>query len=132
MSIAWPESLPCPRFGITYTVVDPQLRTPQETGYATFRRKLTAVPVDFSARWIMSSTQGDEFETFYREILMDGTLWFSIAMVVVQSNGPQFVRFMGPYSYQKVGNDLWEYSANMQMYLRPGSYALPPLEEGST
>lgn len=132
MSISWPESLPCPRFGITYAVADPQLKAPLEDGYSTYRRKLTAVPVDFPASWMLSGAQGVEFESFYREILLDGTLWFSMPLVTVQGNGAQFVRFMGAYSFQRVGSDLWEYSANMQMYLRPGSYALPPLDEGST
>lgn len=132
MSISWPETLPCPRFGITYAVADPQLRAPLEAGYATFRRRLTAVPVDFPVSWMFSSAQAVEFESFYRETLLDGTLWFSMSLVTVQGDGPQFVRIMGAYSFQKVGADLWEYSANMQMYLRPGSYALPPLDEGST
>lgn len=77
----------------------------------------------------MTSAQAVEFESFYKDDVMDGTLWFSMPLVTVQGDGAQFVRFMGAYSFQKVGVDLWEYSANMQMYLRPGSYALPPIDE---
>ncbi len=132
MSISWPESLPCPRFGVTYAVADPQLRTPFEAGYALYRRKLTAVPVDFPVSWLMTSGQAVEFEVFYRDTVKDGTLWFYMPLVTVQGDGAQFVRFMGAYSFQKVGVDLWEYSANMQIYLRPGSYALPPLDGDST
>lgn len=128
MSIGWPESLPCPRFGVTYSVVDPQLRAPLEVGYSTYRRKLTAVPLDFPASWVMSGEQAVEFESFFRDTIKDGTLWFTMPLVTAQGGGPQFVRFMGAYSFQKVAIDLWEYSVNMQMYLRPGSYALPPVE----
>lgn len=94
MTIYWPDSLPCPRFGVTYSVADPQLRTPFEEGYALYRRKLTAVPVDFPVSWIMSGAQAVEFESFFREAVKDGTLWFSMLLVTVQGDGPQFVRFI--------------------------------------
>lgn len=129
MTIVWPDTLPCPRFGITFAVADPQLRSPFDSGYALYRRKLTAVPVDFPVLWVMSDAQAIEFEAFYRDVVKDGTLWFSMPLVTAQGDGAQFVRFMGAYSFVRVGNDLWEYSANMQMYLRPGSYALPPINE---
>lgn len=131
MTIHWPESLPCPRFGVTYAVGDPQLRSPFDAGYALYRRKFTAAPVDFPVSWMMTSAQAVEFEVFYRDTVKDGTLWFHMPLVTAQGDGAQFVRFMGAYSFQKVGVDSWEYFADMQMYLRPGSYALPPLEGDS-
>lgn len=129
MIIRWPDTLPCPQFGLTYALGDPQLRAPIEDGYEIYRRRFTAVPVEFPVTFKMLSEQAVEFEQFYKEAVADGTLWFVMRLAAPQNIGDYYVRFIGPYSFKKTGQDLWEYTASMEMYLRPGSYALPPTED---
>ena len=57
MTIYWPDDLPCMQFGIVYNLENPQLLGQGGGGYSYSRSKFTAVPVDFSAKWIMTDSQ---------------------------------------------------------------------------
>ena len=118
--IYWPEDLPAPQFGIEFNPRDPQIRTQMQSGRTFSRRNFTAVPVDFSARWILTSDQAVEFESFYKSDTEDGTKWFTMPLLFPQGEIDSVVRFEGIYTYKRVGPCMWEYSADMQMYLRPG------------
>ena len=117
--IYWPAELPAPQYGIEFKPRDPQLRTQMQNGRTISRRNFTAVPVDFSARWILTSEQSVRFESFYKSDTEDGTLWFKMPLLFPQGEVESVVRFAGIYAYSRVGVCEWSYSCNMEMYLRP-------------
>lgn len=126
MSVAWPAALPMPQFGLRYNVVDPQRRTQMASGRDMVRRRFSDVPTEFSARWMLSGAEAELFEQFYQDDLVDGSEWIEMPLVTAQGEGVHFVRFRGAYRYRRVGDDLWEYSAELQMYLRADSGIDPP------
>lgn len=128
MTIHWPENLPAPQFGLAYDLANPQING-DLAGYNLYRRRFTGVPVEFQARWIMDSESGVEFEAFYKETVKDGTLWFAMRLQTPHALRNYYVRFAGPYSFKKITPYKWEYSAVMEMYLRPASYELPTIED---
>lgn len=123
--IYWPEELPAPLIGTEFAPIDPQIRTPMQSGRVFVRRNFTAVPVPFTARWAMKTDeQAVQFESFYKDTLKDGTLWFNMPLNLPQGRGGQLVQFQGIYSgptrlNAPNGNGVWEYSANMMIFLRP-------------
>jgi len=74
--------------------------------------------------WLFDSEQAVIFENFFRDDLEDGTLWFEMRLRVAQGEGPWLFRFEDIYE----GGDmvgapscpLWQYSASLEMFLRPG------------
>lgn len=126
MSVAWPAALPMPQFGMRYNVVDPQRRTQMASGRTMVRRRFSDVPTEFSARWVLTEAEAEIFDEFYHAEAVDGTEWIEMPLVTAQGEGVHFVRFRGAYRYRRVGDDLWEYSAELQMYLRPASIEIPP------
>lgn len=127
MSVAWPAALPMPQFGMRYNVADPQMRTLMASGRTISRRRFSDVPTDFQARWILTTAEAIEFDRFYQDDMIDGTEWAKMPLVTAEGQTLNFVRFRGGYSSRKIGPGLWEYTANMQMYLRPASGAAPPV-----
>lgn len=126
MSVEWPAILPLPQFGLRYNVADPQMRTLMASGRTISRRRFSDVPTEFSARWILTQSQAEIFEQFYQNDAVDGTEWIEMPLVTAQGEAVNYVRFRGAYRYRRVGPGLWEYSADLQMYLRPGSAVTPP------
>lgn len=126
--ILWPAGLPLPQFGLRYNVADPQMRTLMASGRTISRRRFSDVPTEFSARWILRQSEAEIFEQFYQNKAVDGSEWIGMPLVTAQGEGIHYVRFRGAYRYRRVGPGLWEFSANMQMYLRPGSQLWPPRE----
>ena len=126
MIIEWPDELPAPLIGTQYRPIDPQIRTPMQSGRVFVRRNFTAVPVAFPVRWAMKSdAQAALFEDFYRVTLEDGTLWFETPLLTPQGRGPWLVQFQGIYTGPRLltppgGSRVWEYSADLLMFLRPG------------
>lgn len=118
--IRWPDNLPCPQFGIEFKPRDPQLRTQMQSGRTISRRNFTAVPVDFSARWILTDAQSVRFEQFYQHDTQDGAQWFDMDLMLPQGLIERTVRFSGVYSFSRLGSCAWEYSCDMEMYLRAG------------
>lgn len=121
----WPEELPAPLIGTEYRPLDPQIRTPMQSGRVFVRRNFTAVPVGFEIRLVMKSDfEAVLFEEFYRVSLEDGSQWFNMPLDLPQGHKKYLVQFQGIYSGPKRldapgGDGIWEYSANMLMYLRP-------------
>lgn len=125
--IEWPDDFPAPLIGTEYSPIDPQIRTPMQSGRVFVRRNFTAVPVAFPVRWIFKSDElADRFERFYQRDLQDGTRWFRMPLLLPQGRGPQLVQFQGIYRGPRRVNapgmtpGWWEYSADMQIFLRPG------------
>lgn len=125
--ITWPENLPCISIETTFEPVDPQIRTEMQSGRVFVRRNFTAVPVAFSARWVLkSSAEATEFNRFYQDDLKDGTLWFLMPLLQPEGDALRKVQFQGAYKYRKLGPDIWEYTANMLMFLRPAQEISAP------
>ena len=124
-SIIYPTTLPPPLAGVSFSPENPQLSTKMESGRTIVRRKFTAVPVKFSLKWVMTDSQAVEFESFYKNILKDGSEWFMMKMLTPQGRQLRKVRFDGIYSgpnrINSGGNvkGYWEYSSKMEMFLRP-------------
>ena len=123
----WPADLPLSRFGTQYAPIDPQIRTPMQSGRVFVRRNFTAVPVAFNVEWIMRSDyEATLFEEFYHASLEDGTLWFNMPLLVPQGRRDYLVQFQGIYTGPRRMNapgadkGIWHYSADMLMFLRPG------------
>lgn len=135
MTPVWPEDFPAPLFGTEYSPVDPQIRTPMQSGRTFVRRNFTAVPVMFPVRLLFKSDElAARFEDFYRVTLEDGSLWFKMPMAIPQGRGPWLVQFQGIYTGPRRMNapgmqqGLWEYRAELMMFLRPGE-TTPSIEE---
>ena len=124
--IVWPKNIPLPQFGMGYSVDDPQSRVKFLSGRTMVRRRYSDVPTSFSAKWILTTYEAFLFESFYQDTSKNGTEWMLMDLVVPMGRGDHYVRFMGGYSSKRVGPDLWEFGAQMQMYLRPSSPQIPP------
>lgn len=116
--IKWPAELPAPQFGIVFRPRDPQLRTDMQNGRTMARRNFTAVPEDFSARWILTDEQAVRYEQFYQQDTKDGTLWFDMPLLLAQGEVERTVRFTGVYTHKRLGCNVWEYECEMELYLR--------------
>lgn len=125
MIIRWPENLPTIQFGSAFTLVDPQLRSGAGVGYEEFDRNFTGVPMDFPGRLMLTGDQGAEFIRFYHEDISNGTLWFEMLLLTPFGEKFYFVKFIGAYAFQRVGCDMWQFSFNLQLYLRPGQGVSP-------
>lgn len=125
MIIRWPENLPTIQFGSAFTLVDPQLRSGAGVGYEELDRNFTGVPMDFPARLMLTGDQGVEFIRFYNEDISNGTLWFEMPLLTPVAERFYFVKIMSAYRFRRVGCDMWEFSFDSQLYLRPGTHQPP-------
>ena len=116
--INYPASLPEIQNDANFKVVDPQLRTKLDSGRTMTRRKFSAVPVDFNAKWHLNNEQAIAFEAFYTDVLKDGSLWFNMPIYTKNGLINQIVCFVGAYDYEKIAPNFWQYSASMQIFLR--------------
>lgn len=127
MTPIWPDELPAPLKTVSARPVSPIVRSTMVSGRTFVRRDFTAVPVVYRMTWLFNSEQAVIFEDFFKDDLEDGTLWFLMRLRVAQGEGPWLFQFSDIYE----GGDmvgapscpLWQYSASLQMYLRPGETA---------
>lgn len=125
MAIDYPNGLPIGlHSGRTYQVVSPLLRTRMKSGRAKQRRLYGFVPEMADIQWLFSGLQGAAFEAWWRDVLVDGSLWFSCPLEVAGAFSDYDARFTDVYSGPtRVGPDLWSYSAQLELKERP---LLPP------
>src|SRR5690606_6317376 len=99
--------------------VDPQSSSGLE-GRAEAVSDFGGIPENFPARWILNDEKATELERFYREDLADGVRWFKMPTLLPQGLKNRTVKFQGAYTRKQLrgGEPLWEYTANMQLYLR--------------
>ena len=135
MTPRWPDELPAPLKSVSVRPVSPIVRSKMVSGRTFVRRNFTAVPVVYRMTWLFNSEQAVIFENFFKDDLEDGTRWFEMRLRVAQGDGPWLFRFEDIYE----GGDmvgapscpLWQYSASLEMFLRPGEPA-PSIEEPIT
>lgn len=125
MNPVYPEGLPRGlHSGRKYQLVSPLMRTELSSGRARQRRRFTSVPEAVSVSWLFNDAQGQAFEAWWRDSLIDGSLWFECPLDHPMGYDLYTCRFMDVYSGpSRVGPTLWSYTAELEIQERA---VLPP------
>lgn len=128
MTISYPNGLPRGLHdGRAYQLVSPLMRTELQSGRAIQRRRYGFVPEGAQIRWLFSDLQGQAFEAWWRDQLVDGSLWFECPLDTPMGYFNYTARFTDVYTGpSRVGPNLWSYSAELELRER----AVPPEGEG--
>lgn len=106
--------------GRSYQLVNPLQRTELTSGRARQRRRFTDVPSAVQVQWLFTSLEGRVFEAWWRDALLDGSLWFECPLDSPLGYELYTVRFTGAYTGpSRVGPSLWSYSAELELQKRP-------------
>lgn len=116
MTVYYPEGLPRGlHSGRRYQLVSPLMRSDLASGRARQRRRFTSVPEAVSVTWFFNDVQSRVFESWWRDALLDGSLWFECPLDHPMGYNLYTCRFNGPYSGPtRVGPELWSYSAELE------------------
>ncbi|MEN9903707.1 MAG: hypothetical protein RLZZ555_272 [Pseudomonadota bacterium] len=116
-TINYPAELPLPlRSGYGMNHVSPMMRTDLESGRARQRRRYTSVPSIASVSWVMTQSEAQLFEAWFRWTLSDGAEWFNATLRTPLGLRPYECRFAGMYSGPDlVGVDRWQFSADLEI-----------------
>lgn len=137
MTIYYPEGLPLGlQSGRSYQLVSPLMRTELSSGRARQRRRFTSVPQYARISWLFTGVQGQAFEAWWRDVLVDGSMWFVCHLKTPLGLSEHDCRFTDVYSGPSVvGPNLWEYSAELELRVRavidPGWGEFPEFMIGS-
>lgn len=128
MTVYYPEGLPRGlHSGRRYQLVSPLMRSDLSSGRSRQRRKFTSVPEAVSVSWFFNDLQGQAFEAWWRDSLIDGSIWFECPLDHPMGYTFYTCRFTDVYSGpSRVGPNLWSYSAELELRER----AVPPVGEG--
>lgn len=131
MTVYYPEGLPVGlHSGRSYQLQSPLLRSDLESGRARQRRRFTNVPMGAKINWLFNDSEGQLFEIWWRDQLVDGSLWFECPLDTPIGFQDYTCRFTGVYSGpSRVGPNLWAYSAELELRERavlPGEWSLMP------
>lgn len=128
MPVYYPEHLPRGlHSGRTYQLRSPLTRSEMANGRAIQRRKFTSVPQGASIQWLFNDAEGQAFEAWWRDALLDGASWFECPLKTPMGLQYHTCRFTDVYSGPSlVGPNLWSYSAELELRFR----AAPPVGEG--
>lgn len=128
MTIYYPSGLPLGlQSGRSYQLVSPLVRTELSSGRARQRRRFTSVPQYARISWLFTDLQGQAFEAWWRDQLIDGSQWFMCPLKTPLGIFSHDCRFTDVYSGPSVvGPNLWEYSAELELRVR----AAPPVNDG--
>lgn len=122
----WPEALPCLKIGVKHKIKSELLASNLQSGRTRYRRNFTAVPVEISAKWIMTDIQYQLFQNFYKNQLDSGANWFEMQLLEpAKGLVYRLCHFKGNREYQLIGapnpnqttGRLWEVSAPLEVYL---------------
>jgi hypothetical protein len=125
MTIFYPEELPLGLYsGRSYQLVSPLQRSDLSSGRARQRRRFTSVPETAQISWIFSDLEGRLFESWWQDLLLDGSMWFEMRLDTPLGLQDYTARFTDVYSGPvRVGPKLWSYSAQLELRERA---VLPP------
>lgn len=128
MTIYYPSALPRGlHSGRTYQLQSPLMRSSLASGRARQRRRFTSVPEMASISWLFTDGQGQAFEAWWRDQLVDGSLWFEMPLDMPLGYKNYTCRFTDVYNGpNRVGPNLWQYSAQLELLER----SAPPIGEG--
>lgn len=117
MTVYYPEGLPRGlHSGRRYQLVSPLMRSDLSSGRARQRRRFTSVPEAVSVSWFFNDAQGQAFAAFWRDVLIDGSLWFECPLDHPLGYDLYTCRFTGVYSGpSRVGPNLWSYSGELEL-----------------
>jgi len=117
MTIYYPEGLPRGlHSGRAYQLESPLMRTELSSGRARQRRRFTSVPEYAKIAWLFTSVQGQTFEAWWRDALIDGSQWFECPLDTPLGYGFYTCRFTNVYEGPaRVGPALWSYSAELEL-----------------
>lgn len=121
MTIYYPPGLPVGlHAGRAYQIQSPLMRTTLSSGRARQRRRFTDVPQYAKISWMFTDAEAVTFETWWRDGLTDGALWFEMPLKVPEGFSHYVCRFTDVYSGPNlIGPNLWGYSAELEMFERP-------------
>jgi hypothetical protein len=117
MTIYYPEGLPRGlHSGRKYQLVSPLQRSELDSGRARQRRRFTSVPEGVSVSWLFNDSQGQAFEAWWRDQLIDGSVWFECPLGHPLGYDLYTCRFTGVYQGPtRVGPNLWSYSGELEL-----------------
>lgn len=117
----YPSGLPLGlKSGRSYQVVSPLQRTQLDSGRARQRRKFTSVPVLAEVTWLFKSIESFTFQSWFRDALTDGALWFECPLRTDMGLINADCRFTDIYRGPVfAGPDLWTISATLEIRERP-------------
>lgn len=128
MTIFYPQGLPRGlHAGRAYQLQSPLMRSDLVSGRARQRRRFTSVPEYAKISWLFTDVQGQAFEAWWRDQLVDGSEWFECPLDTPMGFYDYTCRFTDVYSGpSRVGPNLWQYSAELELRVR----AVPDTGEG--
>jgi len=117
MNPVYPDGLPRGlHSGRKYQLQSPLMRSELVSGRARQRRRFTSVPEGVNVTWLFNDSQGQAFEAWWRDVLIDGSLWFECPLDHPLGYDSYLCRFTGVYSGpSRVGPELWSYSAELEV-----------------
>lgn len=117
MTVYYPDGLPRGlHSGRKYQLVSPLMRSDLQSGRARQRRRFTSVPEAVSVTWLFNDSQGQAFEAWWRDALVDGSLWFECPLDHPIGYDFYTCRFTGVYGGpDRVGPHLWSYSGELEL-----------------
>lgn len=117
MTVYYPSGLPRGlHSGRAYQLVSPLLRSTLVSGRAMQRRRFTSVPQAARISWLFTDVQGQAFEAWWRDQLIDGALWFECPLDTPLGYMLYTCRFTDVYSGPaRAGPNLWTYSAELEL-----------------
>lgn len=116
MTITYPQGLPVGLYsGRSYQLVSPLQRSELRSGRARQRRRFTSVPETVTISWLFNDAQGLAFESWWRDVLIDGSVWFEMPLDHPMGYDLYECRFTDVYEGPvRVGPSLWSYSASLE------------------
>lgn len=118
MPIFYPEDLPRGLYsGRSYQLVNPLARSELQSGRARQRRRFSNVPEGAQISWLFNSVQSRTFISWWRDALVDGSLWFECPLDHPGQGYQDYTcRFTGTYSGpSRIGPDLWSITAELEL-----------------
>ena len=118
------DYIPLPlKDGFGLNPISPLKSTQMTTGRRRQRRAYTSVPTETDIAWIFTDTEAQVFESWFRDVLKDGSAWFNMPLMTPLGSKYYVCRFTDIYQGPTPEGGLyWRYSAHIELWERP----LPP------
>jgi len=112
----FPATLPAPSIdGYSINPEKSFIRTEMDTGPARQRQIFTAMPTTVSCGFKFTPAQMTEFRAFYMTDVNTGADWFRMSLDVGDGLLEYDVRFVEPWSANRLPGANWSVSANLEV-----------------